>query len=253
MKANDILESSIGMRLIRSRTRRTAKTHNELAHSTVIAGASYSPWLSDEKFRRVYDVAKKYTLVDVFRCYELYVLASQLQDIEGDVLEVGVWRGGTAAAIKLGLMQSPAPREFFIADTFKGVVKASDKDSRYVGGEHADTDVSIVESLFKNLDLPLPTILQGIFPDDHPDAVKGKIAFLHCDVDVYESTKDIIDWALPRLSRNAIIVFDDYGFPTCEGVTNYCNELRKTTDMTFMHNLNGHAIFINNGKSAQNE
>ena len=98
--------------------------------------------------------------------------------------------------------------------------------------------------LFNKVKLPLPTILKGVFPDDHYETIRDKIVFLHLDVDAYESTKDIIVWAIPKLADNAILVFDDYGFNGCEGVTDFCNELRKQEGFVFVHNLNGHAIFL---------
>ena len=40
------------------------------------------------------------------------------------------------------------------------------------------------------------------------------------------------------------MVFDDYGFSGCEGVTKFVNELRVNSQLFFIHNLNGHAIFV---------
>ena len=65
---------------------------------------------------------------------------------------------------------------------------------------------------------------------------------LHCDVDVYQSAKDVVDWVLPRLSQGGVIVFDDYGFTSCEGVTRLVNEYRERPEFMFFHNLNGHGI-----------
>jgi O-methyltransferase len=64
-------------------------------------------------------------------------------------------------------------------------------------------------------------------------------------VDTYESTKDVIEWALSRLVKGGMIVFDDYGFSGCEGVTRVVNDLRGShAELFFIHNLNGHAIFV---------
>ena len=82
-----------------------------------------------------------------------------------------------------------------------------------------------------------------IFPDEFKEPI-NKISFIHCDVDVYNSCKDIIDYCLPYTSIGSIIVFDDYGFDGCEGVTSFCDEMRSNKEFHFIHNLNGHAIFI---------
>jgi O-methyltransferase len=61
---------------------------------------------------------------------------------------------------------------------------------------------------------------------------------------VYLSARDIVEWVWPRLSIGGIIVFDDYGFIGCDGVTKFLNEEKHKKDRLFMHNLNGHGILI---------
>lgn len=67
----------------------------ELLHSHIKPAASYSPWLSDREFVAAYEKLRDCTLVDIYRCYELWSFARETNRIEGDILEVGVWRGGT--------------------------------------------------------------------------------------------------------------------------------------------------------------
>jgi O-methyltransferase len=211
-----------------------------IVHSKIAPTATYSPWLSDEAFRLIHERAKDYTLVDVYRCYELWTLAKQVVGVDGSVLEVGVWRGGSGAILAAA---SPA-KTVYLADTFKGVVKAGNQDTRYKGGEHADTSKPLVESLLRSLGLSNSVLLEGVFPEDTPRDISGPIALLHSDVDVYSSTKDVVEWTLPRLTTGGVMVFDDYGFSGCEGVTKFVNELRANSKLFFIHNLNGHAIFV---------
>jgi O-methyltransferase len=227
---------------IRSRKPWTHRLSNIL-HSRVLPFATLSPWLNDADFLNLYERVKGHTLVDIYRCYELWTLAKQTIDIEGNILEVGVWRGGTGAVMAHALANTPE-KIVFLADTFTGVVKAGDRDTNYKGGEHADTSIDLVRDLMKSLSIINFEVLQGIFPEDTQHMVEGKISMLHCDVDVYSSSKDIVEWCLPRLSMGSMIVFDDYGFFGCEGVTKFCDEFRQRKNFRFMHNLNGHAIFI---------
>lgn len=232
-------------------TTKTFSRKEHIPHKRVIPNATYSPWEGNSAFKNVYEVAKDFTLVDKYRMYELFQLSAQAAKMHGVFLEVGVWRGGSSAVIQAALDSVDANKKFYIADTFHGVVKAgSEKDTNYQGGEHADTDVDIVKKLFSNLDKKLPEILIGIFPDDHKSLNIEKLAFVHCDVDAYQSTKDIIEWCLPRMSKGGVIIFDDYGFSGCEGVTQYVNEIIKDPSINqnyhFIHNLNGHAILIRN-------
>ena len=219
-------------------------THHSstLIHHRVLPHATLSPWLNDEDFLAIYEKIKAYTLVDIYRCYELWVLAKQSSKIEGVILEVGVWRGGTGAI--LGEATRLLNKKVFLADTFQGVVKAGINDTTYIGGEHSDTSLDLVSQLVSSLSLQNVQLIQGVFPENTQHYVTEKIAMLHCDVDVYASSKDIVDWCLPRMSVGSILVFDDYGFYGCEGVTTFCNELRGRDDLIFTHNLNGHAIFV---------
>lgn len=214
----------------------------DVPHDRVLPFATYSPWLNDAAFLQLHQAMREHTLVDLYRCYELWTLATQMATVEGAFLEVGVWRGGTGALLAAAAQSSG--KAVYLADTFTGVVKAGALDTAYVGGEHADTSADIVRGLVATMGLPNVTLLQGIFPDDTGHHIDGPIAMLHCDVDVYTSAREVVQWALPRLSRGGCIVFDDYGFLGCEGVTRYVNELRSDRSLVFVHNLNGHAVFI---------
>ncbi len=215
---------------------------SSLRHARCSPGGTYSPWIEDQVFLKLFKKIQGSTLVDIYRCYELWDIAQQIEVVEGDVLEVGVWRGGTGAILTSALAQSS--KAIFLADTFRGVVNAGPKDPRYVGGEHADTSVQAVEDLMAQLGLKdRAQLLQGVFPSDTSAKIHGNLALVHCDVDVYQSCKNVVEWCLPRLSIGGVIIFDDYGFSGCEGVTEYCNELRKLDYLRFIYNVNGHAIF----------
>ena len=216
---------------------------SSMAHHRILPYATYAPWLNDEHFLSIYNRVKTHTLVDIYRCYELWALAKQTSDIDGNILEVGVWRGGTGAVLAEAV-RNMSEKKVYLADTFAGVVKAGEKDTNYKGGEHSDTSVDIVNNLMASLSIGNTEILQGIFPEDTQDKVRGMISMLHCDVDVYSSTKEIVEWCLPRLSIGAMLVFDDFGFFGCDGVATFCEEFRGSAGFRFIHNLNGHAVFV---------
>jgi O-methyltransferase len=215
----------------------------EISHHRVLPHATYSPWLLDERFQAVYQHIKNHTLVDIYRCYELWTLGQQVSSVPGNFLEVGVWRGGTGALLASAIKANP-DKHVFLADTFSGVVKAGGDDTVYMGGEHADTSPAMVSNLLTGLGLSNFSLLQGIFPDQTAHGYKGQLAMLHCDVDVYSSAKGVVEWGIPLLSQGGVIVFDDYGFSGCEGVTRLVNSLRTDRRFLFIHNLNGHAILI---------
>jgi len=216
--------------------------NSDIFHHRILPFATVAPWLNDADFLNIYEKIKEHTLVDIYRCYELWTLAKQSSKVDGVILEVGVWRGGTGAIIAEATKTKN--KKIYLADTFSGVVKAGKNDTLYKGGEHSDTSLALVAKLMSSLSFDKVQLLEGIFPEQTQHHISEKISMLHCDVDVYQSTKDIVDWCLPRMSVGSILVFDDYGFYGCEGVTTFCDELKMQNDLMFTHNLNGHAVFF---------
>lgn len=211
-------------------------------HHQVETWATYAPWVNDKTFQEIIQRVSAYTLVDQNRLWELWTLASQCSQIEGDFLEVGVWRGGSGALLCKAV--EGTSKKVFLADTFEGVVKAGAQDTKYKGGEHADTSLSLVQQLLSDLAISNAITLKGVFPEDTGCEISKTLAFVHIDVDVYQSAKEIVSFVSPLLSPNGILVFDDYGFFGCEGVTRLVNELKDQELWTFIHNLNGHAILV---------
>ncbi|MFJ2988285.1 TylF/MycF/NovP-related O-methyltransferase [Collimonas sp. NPDC087041] len=227
--------------LNRMRQTRFESLKDGYSYSQVIPFAGYSPWLDDETFTATFDIVKACTMVDIYRCYELYRLAQQMHRVAGAIVEVGVWRGGTAA-----LMACALPgKEVHLFDTFSGVAKHDPEfDTFYAGGEHADTDEHIVAGLFRRIGATCQ-IHRGIFPDDTLSSLPKEICLAHIDVDTYQSVKQSFLSIWPRVQPNGIVVFDDYGMFGCEGAMLAINEIvAGTDDGLFIHNLNGHALLV---------
>lgn len=196
-------------------------------YEPIFPSANYAPWLKDIQFNSTFDKIKDHTLVDKYRCYELWQLVAETVKLEGALIEIGAWRGGTGVLIAERAKLEGIKDNVYLCDTFKGVVKAGIYDSGYKGGEHADTSKEIVDELAAKLKLDNVKTLVGIFPDETSKYVtKERFRFCHVDVDVYQSAKDVVTWIWPKLVAGGIIVYDDYGFRGC-GVTKFVNEERK--------------------------
>jgi O-methyltransferase len=218
-------------------------------YELIVTGATYAPWNQDNGFLEAFDAVKTHTLVDKYRCYELWDLVRNVRNVPGDLIEIGVWRGGTGAIIAKSAGLLGIKDRVYLCDTFAGVPKASEKmDGKYIGGEHADTTKDIVQSLVDDLCLSNTMILRGIFPDETGFAIENRrFRFCHIDVDVYESAKGIVEWIWERLNVGGIIVFDDYGIETTNGITAYVNEMSTDYNSLMIYNLNGHAITVKTG------
>lgn len=201
-----------------------------------------TPWLDDTAFCEIYGKIREHTLVDRVRCYSLDILARQVSDLPGDVLEIGVWRGGTA-----GILTSRLPDKIvFLADTFEGVIKSSDWE-HYRDRAHDDTSIPIVRELLEErLGVTNHRILKGIFPDDTGSEVADRRwALVHIDVDVYLSAKEAFHAVWDRVVPGGVVVFDDYGFfSACGGIRRFIDEVKDDPDKLFLHNLNAHAYLI---------
>ena len=218
----------------------------DLKYEGIYTQSAYAPWRADVEFRRAFEEVRHNTLVDEYRCWELWNLVSQTRHLpEGDILEVGVWRGGTGCLMARRMLLDGGQGVVHLCDTFAGVVKAGTQDSGYVGGEHADTSMEGVVSLSKRMGLPNVRVHKGMFPEDTARAIEqSRLKLCHIDVDVYESARDTFDWAWPRLGVGGLVVFDDYGFYSCSGVTRFVNQMIGKSDRLVMYNNNGHAVVV---------
>ncbi len=224
--------------------RREAVASGQHAMSYPIS--TYSPWLTDDEFQPVYQRVRSHTLVDVWRCYELWQLLGEVKSFPGGILEVGVWRGGTGALMARRAELLGIDDPVYLCDTWEGVVNSGAIDTYYQNGEHSDTSVGVVRELVDRCtERGQVRVLKGIFPSETGEQVGDQpLRFVHVDVDVYQSAAETFAWAWPRLSVGGIVVFDDYGFPATPGVTRLVDEQRGGPDRMFLHNLNGHAILV---------
>jgi len=141
------------------------------------------------------------------------------EKIEGDLIETGVWRGGSVIFMK-ALLETLGDtyRNVWVADSFEGLPKPdgekyiADKfDEHYKVGELAISQQT-VESNFKKYDLLDERVkfLKGWFKDTLPTAPIEKLAILRLDGDMYESTMDGLVNLYPKLSSGGYIIIDDY-------------------------------------------
>lgn len=110
------------------------KTRNNTNYDTVLPQATYAPWLTDNTFNKIYEIIRNYSLVDKYRCYELWQLVKESAKLNGALIEVGAWRGGSGALIAKQAELNGIKDKVYLCDTFAGVVKAGEKDSGYRGG-----------------------------------------------------------------------------------------------------------------------
>jgi O-methyltransferase len=125
----------------------------------------------------------------------------------GPVVEVGVYKGGSAYALaEVARCRRPACA-LHLFDTFTGIPLQGHDDERKIG----DFDDAVLAEVKKCI--PDAVFHVGIFPQTLPDDLRD-IGFVHVDCDQYETYRACIDLLFPRMLTGGIMVFDDYPWLT---------------------------------------
>jgi len=140
--------------------------------------------------------------------------------VPGDLIETGVWRGGTTILMRALLDADGDPtRRVWVADSFEGLPKPdaerypADKGVDYTGYEEAAVGVDQVKANFADYGLLDDRVefLVGWFKDTLPSAPIDRLAVMRLDGDLYESTMNALESLYPKLSVGGYCIVDDYG------------------------------------------
>lgn len=156
-------------------------------------------------------------------------------NIPGDFIETGVWRGGAVIFMKAFLKShGVTDRKIWVADSFKGLPEPDEKKySADRGDRHHTFDElritrEVVINNFKKYNLWDDSIhiLEGWFKDTLPMAPIEKLSLIRLDGDMYESTLDGLVNLYPKLSKGGYLIIDDWGaVPGCrKAVLDYRQE-----------------------------
>ena len=182
----------------------------------------YSPWEGEKAFMRYYRLAEPRTLVSPDRCYVLYRLLLQALQVEGDVWECGVYRGGTAALMAAVMADERSAKKLHLFDSFEGMPDVDAGRDLHAKGDFARTSA---ESVAGYVGHPERVVMRrGMMPATFAGLEDARIALAHIDVDLYRSVKDCLAFVWPRVSPGGFVILDDYGFPSCPGARQATDE-----------------------------
>jgi O-methyltransferase len=153
-----------------------------------------------------------------------------LDDVPGDFLEAGVWRGGAAIFMR-GILEAygDADRRVIVADSFVGVPQPTPDKYPDDSGDllYLESALSVsrkhVEDNFRRYGLLDPRVifLEGWFKDTLPNAPIDRLSVLRIDGDLYESTIQVFESCYHKVSAGGVIIVDDYhAVKGCEKATN---------------------------------
>ena len=195
-------------------------------------------WESDVTFMSLYEGIKDHTVVSIDRCFMLYQLAKMAPD--GAVAELGVYKGGTAKFIHTLLPD----RDYYLFDTFSGLPPEILNEKEKESASKVDFQDTSLEEVKTYLGCKKFIFKQGFFPDT-TKGIDEKFAFVYLDADLYQSTKDGLEYFYPRLTKGAIIVVDDYGSRYWSGVTDAVDEFKKKNKVRFMRTTKSQCVLFN--------
>ena len=208
----------------------------------------FSPWNGYGDFAKYRVLAAQYTLVSPERLHVLYTLALNAIHLRGDFWECGVYKGGTARMLAEFLALHGRPGlKLHLFDTFSGMPKTDEKLDLHRKGDFSDTNLEEVRRVVGN-----PERVEfhpGWIPETFRDMSNSQVALAHVDVDIYRSVRDCCEFIYPRLKAGGVMVFDDYGFPTCPGARKAVDEFFADKPETPIILQTGQAIAIRSAPS----
>lgn len=156
-----------------------------------------------------------HTLLDYQRLAMLVAAVRKTADLQGDVIEFGTFRGGSAGVL---LQEMRPDKTLHVCDSFQGMPDVSVQDNFHKKGDFAETNDATVRAGLEDLG-PNFEMHVGYFDRTIKELEKREMrfSFAHIDVDLYESVRDCLEFSYPRMVDGGIIILDDYDAPTCLG------------------------------------
>ena len=148
------------------------------------------------------------------------------EEIPGDFIETGVWRGGCCILMRGVLaVNAITSRKVYVVDSFEGLPPP--KPHRFSHDEgsnlhlHRELAISLEQvkdnfSRYGLLDHQV-VFVKGLFQDTLPSLEAGPFGLIRLDGDLYESTYVALEALYPKLSPGGFAIIDDYGgVPACQ-------------------------------------
>jgi O-methyltransferase len=176
----------------------------------------------EAKFGQFYEMCKPYTMTSIERMYAIFKATEYIckNNIPGDFVECGVWKGGSSMMAALSLIHfGRTSKELWLYDTFEGMSEATDKDVSYrgeLGKDYKEESWPTFNEVVNNMEKVGYTdggirLITGKVEDTIPKYSPMRISLLRLDTDWYESTLHELKHLYPLLIKGGVLIIDDYG------------------------------------------
>ena len=191
--------------------------------------------LADPEFTELYRSLATVTLTSPQLAYALRSATLYLSrsGVVGEIVECGVWRGGSMALTATTLLQAgDHQRQLWLYDTFgwqwdpagphdgflaaeraPGSAPAPDEELPRPSAKSSGTSKAEVLDLLTRTGYPAGQLhlVEGLVQETIPAQAPDRIALLRLDTDLYDSTLHELEHLYPRLSSGGVLIVDDYG------------------------------------------
>lgn len=135
-------------------------------------------------------------------------LLNKTKGLKGDIIELGVYRGGNAYYSSLFKMATNDNRKYYLVDSFEGFNEYSEFDPIKLKDMFKDNSYEDVKILFKDFEKSI--VIKGYIPEILENFKENKISIIYYDCDTYESCKQTLRILYPKLQKNGYIILHDY-------------------------------------------
>ncbi len=176
-------------------------------------------------FLALWEKAVPFTMISMERGYAVYQAVNYIlkNDLPGDFVECGVWKGGSCMLMALTLMESGVQdRAIWLYDTFKGMTEPGDNDRISSTGQAVSerweegwwaVSPGMVEANLKKTGYPMEKFrfVEGDVCETLKISRPEAVSLLRLDTDWYESTRFELEILYPLLKEKGVLIIDDYG------------------------------------------
>lgn len=157
-------------------------------------------------------------------------------NVPGDLIETGVWRGGATIFMKALVKYYDQNRKVYVADSFEGLPPPDPRYPRDRGDQHHTVDFlrvteEQVKENFRRYDLLDDDVVfvKGFFEHSLKKVDFGDISILRLDGDMYSSTIQVLDELYDKVPVGGFVIIDDYALGGCKAAV---DDFRKSHDIT---------------------
>jgi O-methyltransferase len=205
-------------------------------------------WLDEAEFWDVWKGSPYWKMQRPDRKFVLWSMARNTRNIAGDTAECGVLDGASSYLI-CSARQATGSVMHHAFDSFEGLSAPCPEDtpSSPVAFHWAQGDLSTSQEEAQRKLRPFDNIryYKGWIPTRFNEVATRRFSFVHIDVDLFQPTKDSLEFFYERLSPGGILLCDDYGYHTCPGARKAFDEFAlRLADQTVVHLPTGQGYIV---------